>query len=137
MDMTLKDRLTAYLKYKGVNNSEFGRIVGVSNAYISSIRKFIQPGKMSKISENFPDLNMSWLMTGEGEMLRPIIQQKIGNVKDSVLEEVNVVKGDPNAYETLLRIVEANQKTTEGFLRSIEKFQEQTDRFLNLLEARG
>lgn len=137
MDMTLKDRLTAYLKYKGVNNSEFGRIVGVSNAYISSIRKSIQPGKMSKISENFPDLNMSWLMTGEGEMLRPTIQQKIGNVKDSVLEEVNVVKGDPNAYETLLRIVEANQKTTEGFLRSIEKFQEQTDRFLNLLEARG
>jgi len=136
MDMTLKDRLTAYLKYKGVNNSEFGRIVGVSNAYISSIRKSIQPDKMSKISENFPDLNMSWLMTGEGEMLRPTIHQKIGNVKDSVLEEVNVVKGDPNAYETLLRIVEASQKTTEGFLRSIEKFQEQTDRFLNLLEAK-
>ena len=39
MDNTIKERLTAYLKYKGINKSEFGRMVGVSNAYISSIRK--------------------------------------------------------------------------------------------------
>ena len=132
----MKERLTAYLKYKGVNNSEFGRIIGVSNAYISSIRKSIQPDKMSKISENFPDLDINWLMTGEGSMIRPTIEQKIGDVKDSELHEVNVVKGDPDAYNTLLRIVETHHQETAGFQRNIEKFQEQIDRLLNLLEAK-
>lgn len=101
--------------------------------------------------------NDNWLMTGEGEMLRPAIEQKIGNIKDSQLHEVNVVKGDPNAYNTLLRVVEAHQKTTDnfqkttagfleatngfqkainGFQRNIEKSQEQIDRLLNLLEAK-
>lgn len=70
MTDSIKARLTAYLKYKGINKSEFGRIIGVSNAYISSIRKSIQPDKMEKISLSFPDLNMPWLLYGEGEMLK-------------------------------------------------------------------
>ena len=69
MEDTIKARLTAYLRYKGINKSEFGRIIGVSNAYISSIRKSIQPDKAEKIASSFPDLNITWLMTGEGDML--------------------------------------------------------------------
>ena len=70
MEDTIKARLTAYLRYKGINKSEFGRIIGVSNAYISSIRKSIQPDKAEKIASSFPDLNIAWLMTGEGEMVK-------------------------------------------------------------------
>ena len=70
MEETIKERLTAYLRYKGINKSEFGRIIGVSNAYISSIRKSIQPDKAEKIASSFPDLNIAWLMTGEGEMVK-------------------------------------------------------------------
>ena len=70
MEDTIKARLTAYLRYKGINKSEFGRIIGVSNAYISSIRKSIQPDKAEKIALSFPDLNIAWLMTGEGEMIK-------------------------------------------------------------------
>lgn len=70
MEDTIKARLTAYLRYKGINKSEFGRIIGVSNAYISSIRKSIQPDKAEKIASSFPDLNIAWLMTGEGEMIK-------------------------------------------------------------------
>ena len=71
MEETIKERLTAYLRYKGINKSEFGRIIGVSNAYISSMRKSIQPDKAEKIASSFPDLNITWLMTGDGDMLSP------------------------------------------------------------------
>lgn len=70
MSRTIKERLSAYLQYKGINKSEFGRIIGVSSSYISSMRKSIQPDKAEKIASSFPDLNIAWLMTGEGEMLR-------------------------------------------------------------------
>ena len=70
MEETIKERLISYLRFKGINNSEFGRIIGVSNAYISSIRKSIQPDKAEKIASAFPDLNIAWLMTGDGTMIK-------------------------------------------------------------------
>lgn len=66
----VKDRLIYFLDAKGVNKSEFGRRVGVSNAFVASIRKSIQPDKLSAIQREFPDLNIDWLLTGEGEMLK-------------------------------------------------------------------
>lgn len=69
MNETVKERLNAFLRYKEVNNSEFGRAIGVSSAFVSSIRKSIQPDKIEKIKSTFPDLNVSWLLTGEGPML--------------------------------------------------------------------
>lgn len=65
----IKTRLLSYLKAKGVNKSEFGRSIGVSSAYISSMRKSISPEKLELISKEYPDLNIAWLLTGEGEML--------------------------------------------------------------------
>lgn len=67
---TVKERLGAYLEYKGVNKSEFGRRIGVSSAFVSSIRKSIQPDKIALIQKEFPDLDTLWLLTGEGEMLK-------------------------------------------------------------------
>lgn len=86
MEDTIKARLTAYLRYKGINKSEFGRIIGVSNAYISSIRKSIQPDKAEKIASSFHDLNIAWLMTGEGEMIKSNTGQ---DFDDKMQEEVH------------------------------------------------
>lgn len=66
---TVKERLTNYLAYKRISKSEFGRIIGVSASFISSMRKSLQPDKVTSIAQNFPDLNIQWLLTGEGDML--------------------------------------------------------------------
>lgn len=68
--MTVKERLIAYLDYKKVSKSDFGRSIGVSSAYVTSMRKSIDPEKLQSIAKNYPDLNTGWLMTGEGEMLK-------------------------------------------------------------------
>ena len=67
---TVKDRLIYYLDYIGINKSEFGRKIGVSSAFVTSIRKSIQPDKIIAIQQSFPNLNTSWLLTGEGDMLK-------------------------------------------------------------------
>lgn len=68
--MLVKERLVKYIKYKGISNSEFCRRIGVSAAFVSSMRKSIQPNKIDNIALVFPDLNTGWLLTGEGCMLR-------------------------------------------------------------------
>lgn len=127
MSDTIKERLIAYLKYKGVNNSEFGRIIGVSNAYISSIRKSIQPDKVEKISSNFPDLNIDWLITGKGEMLRASISQTAnGDHNTQVAGNANHV----NSSSTLERdLDEISQQR-----KLVSKSQEQIDRLLAIIE---
>ena len=67
--MGVKERLTEYLKVKGISKSEFGRRIGVSNAYVSSIRKSIDKDKLQSIALSFPDLNIDWLVYGNGAMM--------------------------------------------------------------------
>ena len=61
---TVKGRLKAYLSANNITMAEFGRRIGVSSAYITSMRKSIQPDKVERIKEEFPDLDIDWLLTG-------------------------------------------------------------------------
>ena len=64
----VKSRLICYLDSKGISKAEFGRTIGVSGAYITSMRKSIQPDKLKRIAEAYPDLNRDWLLYGAGSM---------------------------------------------------------------------
>lgn len=70
----VKDRLVSYLKYKKLSQARFEKSIGMSNGYVNNIRQSIQPDKLLKIAQYYPDLNISWLMIGElgGEMLKQI-----------------------------------------------------------------
>ena len=68
--MTVKERLIEYLDFKHISKSDFGRTIGVSSAYVSSIRKSIDDEKVLRISEKYSDLNIDWLLYGKGSMLK-------------------------------------------------------------------
>jgi transcriptional regulator with XRE-family HTH domain len=68
--MTVKERLIEYLKSKKISKSDFGKTIGVSSSYVTSIRKSIDKDKLRSIALNFPDLNINWLLYGEGQMLK-------------------------------------------------------------------
>lgn len=74
METTVKDRLKQYLSAKHISMAEFGRRIGVSGAYVTSMRKSIQPDKVEKIKSEFPDLNIDWLLTGDGVMCESTLE---------------------------------------------------------------
>jgi len=63
-ETTVKDRLKSYLSANNISMAEFSRRIGVSSAYITSMRKSIQPDKVERIKEEFPDIDIDWLLTG-------------------------------------------------------------------------
>jgi len=67
--MSVKERLEAFVKHKKISKSAFCESIGVSNAFISSMRKSMQPDKIESIALIYPDLNTGWLLSGMGEML--------------------------------------------------------------------
>ena len=88
METTVKERLMKYLYKKDIKSNYFCSKIGVSAAFISSMRKSIQPDKLYSIAVNFPDLNIEWLLTGQGNMYRKSYE----NVNKEDMELLSVVK---------------------------------------------
>lgn len=67
--MSVKERIIQFINYKNITASQFCKSIGVSVAFVSSMRKSIQPDKVQSIANTYPELNISWLFTGGGNML--------------------------------------------------------------------
>lgn len=85
---TVKDRLLIYIKYLGIGQSKFEKLCGLSNGYINNSKGNFGSAKIEDILKACDDLNRSWLLTGEGEMLK---SESCGGVNDEAGEsEVSV-----------------------------------------------
>lgn len=73
---TAKSRLIDYLTFKGEKKSVFYAKTGLSNGFLDR-NSSITSDKIDVILNCYSDLNLTWLVTGEGEMLRK--SEKIGD----------------------------------------------------------
>lgn len=67
----LQTRIKLYIKGKGITVKAFEEKAGLSNGAVSKMGDDTRKSTLDKISTAFPDLNMNWLRTGDGEALRP------------------------------------------------------------------
>ena len=66
----MRERLLQYIRYKGMTGYRFSKEAGLSGNFIQWGTKGISSRSMHKIGQAFPDLNLQWVATGEGEMLK-------------------------------------------------------------------
>lgn len=66
----IKERLKQYLKLKHLSIRKFEQICGIGQSVLSKISDAISEDTLGKI-EKYSDLNLNWLLTGEGNMLDP------------------------------------------------------------------
>ena len=69
METTVKQRLIRYLKYKGIGQTKFEEMAGLSRGYITNLKKEPSASKLLNILNAATDLSQRWLLSGEGEML--------------------------------------------------------------------
>jgi SOS-response transcriptional repressor LexA len=69
MGTTIKERTIEFIKYKKISVKEFEIRCGMSNGYVSSMRKGFGADKLGNVLSAFPELNRDWLIYGEGEMI--------------------------------------------------------------------
>lgn len=63
-------RLLEYIDYLGITANDFSIKIGKSRGYVRSIKDDIGSKVMHSIMRTYPDFNIHWLLTGEGEMLK-------------------------------------------------------------------
>lgn len=77
------DILSELIKYSGLTGQKFAQKIGVSQSVVS---EYLQ-GKYQKLSkkmegailETFPEVSLVWLLTGNGNMLKSVRVEGIGN----------------------------------------------------------
>ena len=141
MENTVKERLTQYLKHKKINISEFCRTIGVSNAYVSSIRKSIAPDKLQSIALNFPDLDIQWLLTGNGDMIKGnrvindsgIVFQGHNKLENSPIDNRHYYSDSPDVLRAQIDILDERIKEKDA---QIKEKDAQIKQLLDILQGR-
>lgn len=131
--MNLQARLRQYLNSKSLTFREFERMSGMATASAARLNKNSRKSTFDRIGDAFPDLNINWLLTGEGTMTTGEPVQTTGNVQGHNISGVNVNGRDihfscPEVCETLLSIAKDNKAMAEKYQAMTEKYQAQLDK---------
>lgn len=70
MDNKLRDRVRTYCEYMNIRVSQFEKKAGLSNGYFNQVSKKPSDVKLQAIAKAHPELNLDWLCTGHGEMIK-------------------------------------------------------------------
>lgn len=105
--MSLRERVILFIEHENLNKAEFERLVGLSNDAVSKMTDNTRKSTLDKISNVFPELNIAWLKTGEGEML------KTGDVNikgNSNIANTGLIGGGVSSTSLNDRIVELEKE---------------------------
>lgn len=90
--MTVKERLIKFAKSQERSVRAFESNAGLGYGYVNAIRVSIQPDKIKSIASHYPELNIDWLLTGNGNMINDSgneLEKVAGIVADDEVSEVN------------------------------------------------
>jgi hypothetical protein len=105
MDSSI-DRLDKYLKSKEINDNQFTVKTKIAQGWIGKARErksSITEKTYIKIFKAFPDLNESWIKTGEGDMIKSKERQESPSVAKLLKENEEIKKS----------LIEANNRISE------------------------
>lgn len=121
--MTVKERVYAFIEFKGISVKKFEELCSLSNGYVSSMRKGFGDDKLNNVLTMFPELSRDWLIYGEGEMLNPQVIQNNQHGDNIHGHSVTVNKTEKDYLEIIKTQAE-----------QLSKSQEQIDRLLSIIE---
>lgn len=132
--MEVKDRIKTILDYYQLSVNEFVTQTRVKTGQaiydlLSGKTKSISQSMEDKILSCFQDVNRAWLLTGEGEMIKPSVQQMLNGDNNTQIAGNNNHVNLPSTLDKAINEIAEQRKL-------VAKAQEQIDRLISLLERR-
>jgi phage repressor protein C with HTH and peptisase S24 domain len=98
---TLRKRLMQYIDFKDMDVTNFETRIGLDNGFIKKMSGNINPFIIKKILYYYPEINKSWLLYGEGDMLNTEQSPSLLPTTDKVIADndgnnQHIIKYYPN-----------------------------------------
>jgi len=115
----IKFRLYEFFEKKDINSAQFERKCGLAEGFVSKIQKSMRSDMLKKITIAYPELNISWLLTGVGRMIL----------------EKNMVNDDPPPYGQELYKAQGKIEVLEKELEEAKHKLEEANRHIGRIET--
>ena len=111
------DRLIEFIEYAGLSARKFDLSIGAANGYTLRMKKnhaSIGSDVIENIIKTYPQLNVVWLLTGEGDMIK-------NEEKNQVLDFDQLPKAQQEDIERIIeqKIRERQERELKALLKEV------------------
>lgn len=120
----MKERILQFIEYKRLSKNKFYKETGLSNGILDK-QGGISSDSLEKIYYVYPEINLDWLLTGKGEMLKKegLVQQAHNNISSTITQHQTIHA--PEDYETLKqenkRLTQENSSLKDKIIQLMEE----------------
>ncbi|MDR0605442.1 MAG: hypothetical protein LBG80_14175 [Bacteroidales bacterium] len=125
-----KERILQFIEFKAITKSIFFEKTGIKRGFLDAdkLTQAVSDEHFAKIVAAFPDINLEWLLTGNGEMLKKneVVEQKNKSENEIFLTfiekhnqelktlylEVGALRNENQNLKSKLEEYESNRKKT-------------------------
>lgn len=114
---TTKERIIQYIESKGFSVKEFLEKTEIKRGFLDSdkLKATVSDIFITKIIAKYPDINLEWLVTGRGEMLKNTYSLKPTTYQHDNIEDKNyMIEVQKKLIEKLEKEVKELQKQLEN-----------------------
>jgi len=126
--MTVKERIKKFAKSQEKSVRAFEVKSGLNIGYVNAIRVSIQPDKIQSIASAYPDLNIDWLLTGSGQMLKQTEFEDVG-------QGLVTPKNDNNMIEVLKDRIKDKDDYINNLLEQIKDLKIRVEEYKGVVQG--
>lgn len=137
MEETVRDRLYKFIQYLNMSVRQFELKWGVASGYVRNISKGIGNEHLTNLCKQYPILDLNWLYTGSGSMLKNIpenyenLMQQSENYSRNSIDEIIEEKIKKAIMENIPAIISA---VMEGMNKQMEGQNQVINKQLDMLQ---
>lgn len=135
----IQNRLRLFLDTLNISMQTFERCSGISQGLGSRLSNKSYATTFKRISLAYPQLNIDWLKTGEGEMLNPGSPktQTVGSgigIQGNVGHDVTQMNNSEKILLDFVSGLKSQNKLIEKAMEQTERAMSQTDKLIEIIQ---
>lgn len=144
----IKDRIMQWIDYNNLSVAAFERKCGLSTGYVANMKPNVNSKKLNDIAIAFPDLNMDWLKSGKGDMVKTGVsmiqngdggvhqQGHAGSILNQTANSEKLVMEFIDSLKAQSALTAKSMSQTDKVIEELSEQRKLMDRLISIIEKK-